>query len=184
MDDLSGKLIDALNRSAAANMAITVADPALADCPLIYANEAFSKLTGYRFSEVEGSNCRFLQNLETDRYAVENIRSRINGIQDDDTCLINTRKDGTSFVNLLSLRHLIFPDERRFIIGCQFYVPDNIGKDLILHQIINVETLEKQSGAQFRKGSGMMRHALSVRADNAMLSVKDTLIRKASKPIQ
>ena len=38
---------------------ITIADCSLPDHPLIYANDAFSKITGYSREEVLGKNCRY-----------------------------------------------------------------------------------------------------------------------------
>ena len=40
---------------------ITIADCSRKDMPLIYANEAFARITGYSVSESLGKNCRFLQ---------------------------------------------------------------------------------------------------------------------------
>ena len=40
---------------------ITIADCSLPDMPLIYANEAFARITGYSVAEALGKNCRFLQ---------------------------------------------------------------------------------------------------------------------------
>ena len=40
---------------------ITLADPDLEDMPLVYANKAFEKMTGYTMEEVIGKNCRFMQ---------------------------------------------------------------------------------------------------------------------------
>lgn len=40
---------------------ITLADPDLEDMPLVYANKAFEKMTGYAMEEVIGKNCRFMQ---------------------------------------------------------------------------------------------------------------------------
>ncbi len=40
---------------------ITIADCSQPDMPLIYANEAFARITGYSVSESLGKNCRFLQ---------------------------------------------------------------------------------------------------------------------------
>ncbi len=47
------------------------------DNPIIYANPAFSKLTGYQLEEIVGSNCRFLQGPGTDREVVAQIREAI-----------------------------------------------------------------------------------------------------------
>jgi PAS domain-containing protein len=54
---------------------ITIADPNLPDCPLMYVNAAFCRMTGYDREEIIGRNCRFLQGPETDRAAVARIRA-------------------------------------------------------------------------------------------------------------
>ncbi|MCA1752833.1 MAG: PAS domain-containing protein [Flavobacteriales bacterium] len=46
---------------------VTIADARLPDMPLIFINEAFETLTGYKTSEVLGRNCRFLQGDLNDR---------------------------------------------------------------------------------------------------------------------
>jgi PAS domain S-box-containing protein len=40
---------------------VTLADPDLDDMPIVYANKAFEKMTGYSQEEILGHNCRFLQ---------------------------------------------------------------------------------------------------------------------------
>jgi len=42
---------------------VTIADPNLEDTPLIYANAAFERMTGYPRAELLGRNCRFLQGI-------------------------------------------------------------------------------------------------------------------------
>ena len=44
---------------------ITIADCSQPDMPLIYANEAFARITGYSVAESLGKNCRFLQVCRT-----------------------------------------------------------------------------------------------------------------------
>ncbi|MFC7256984.1 PAS domain-containing protein [Haloplanus litoreus] len=44
-----------------APVGITISNPALPDNPVIYANAAFERITGYPVEEVIGRNCRFLQ---------------------------------------------------------------------------------------------------------------------------
>ena len=53
---------------------ITIADPNLPDCPLMYVNEAFCRMTGYDQDEILGRNCRFLQGPETDKAALARIK--------------------------------------------------------------------------------------------------------------
>ena len=43
------------------------------DCPLMYVNEAFCRMTGYERDEIIGRNCRFLQGPDTDPGAVARI---------------------------------------------------------------------------------------------------------------
>ena len=69
------------------------------DNPIIYASEGFTKYTGYRKEEIEGRNCRFLQGKDTDPADVKKIREGINKKEPVSVCLLNYRKDGSSFLN-------------------------------------------------------------------------------------
>ena len=60
-----------------AGMPIVIADARRADLPIIMANEAFLKLTGYSLGEVLGRNCRFLQGPDTDPAEVDKVRRAI-----------------------------------------------------------------------------------------------------------
>ncbi|MFC2992493.1 EAL domain-containing protein [Halomonas tibetensis] len=82
---------------------VVMADATQPDMPLVYANEAFHRLTGYAPDEVLGRNCGFLQGPETDSEAVTAIRRAITERQSADVTLLNYRKDGTPFWNHLSL---------------------------------------------------------------------------------
>ena len=84
-------------------MAMVVTDPKLPDNPIIFANDAFLKLTGYARDEVTGRNCRFLQGADTDQAASLYIRDAIANNRDIAIDLLNYRKDGTPFWNALYL---------------------------------------------------------------------------------
>ena len=56
---------------------VVLTDPWLSDHPIVWANDAFCELTGYRRDEVVGRNCRFLQGPLTDVGAVARIRAAI-----------------------------------------------------------------------------------------------------------
>lgn len=60
-------------------------------------------MTGYSKEEVLGHNCRFLQGEQTDPKAVEQIRQAIKKGQPLCTRLLNYKKDGTPFWNLLTI---------------------------------------------------------------------------------
>uniref|UniRef100_A0A2C9VW94 PAS domain-containing protein n=1 Tax=Manihot esculenta TaxID=3983 RepID=A0A2C9VW94_MANES len=56
-------------------------DPHLPDMPIVYASDAFLKLTGYARDEVLGRNCRFLRGVETDPSVLEKIKESIQAEQ-------------------------------------------------------------------------------------------------------
>mmetsp|Transcript_18491 Transcript_18491/g.31895 ORF Transcript_18491/g.31895 Transcript_18491/m.31895 type:complete len:394 (-) Transcript_18491:108-1289(-) len=70
---------------------------------IIYVSDEFSRLTGYSRHEIIGRNCRFLQGSDTDPQAVSEIRQAIRDRRDCRVGLLNYRKDGSQFWNLLSI---------------------------------------------------------------------------------
>jgi PAS domain S-box-containing protein len=88
---------------ASAPTGIVVADPALPDCPLVFCNPAFLKITGYAAEEVLGRNCRFLQGPATDKEAVRAIRRALHEQKAITIELVNHRRDGRKFTNELRL---------------------------------------------------------------------------------
>ena len=88
---------------AATSSGIVIADPNAPDCPIIYCNPAFERMTGYCAAEVLGRNCRFLQGPDTDRTIIANIRDALRQGRGLQVTIKNYRKDGTPFWNKLSL---------------------------------------------------------------------------------
>jgi len=82
---------------------ITIADADQDDLPIIYANEGFTRLTGYPTRRVLGDNCRFLQGEETDDATVAEIREAIESDTPIRTEILNYRADGTPFWNKLTV---------------------------------------------------------------------------------
>lgn len=70
---------------------------------IIYTNEAFTNITGYSRDEAEGRNCRFLQGTDTDRQTVSEIRQALDAGNTYRGQILNYKKDGTPFWNLLTL---------------------------------------------------------------------------------
>ncbi|GAB5349826.1 PAS domain-containing protein [Alteriqipengyuania sp. 357] len=99
--DTSGVLFE--QAMAQTRMAVCLSDPNQPDMPIVFANRAFRRLTGYEEEEILGRNCRFLQGARTDRDSVARVRQ---AIDDEDVIvveLLNYRKDGTPFWNALHL---------------------------------------------------------------------------------
>ncbi|CAL8464108.1 g3643 [Coccomyxa elongata] len=82
---------------------ITIADPNLPDCPLMYVNEAFCSMTGYTREEIIGRNCRFLQGPDTDPASIARIRTAIKEERELSLEILNYKKNGDKFWNLLSM---------------------------------------------------------------------------------
>ncbi len=109
----------------ATRMSMIITDPAQPDNPIVFANDAFLKLTGYGRDEVVGSNCRFLQGPQTDKAAIQDVRNAIEAGEDINIDLLNYRKDGTTFWNALYLSPV--SDEQgklRYFFGSQLDVSD------------------------------------------------------------
>ncbi len=83
----------------ATRMAMIITDPRQPDNPIVFANAAFFKLSGYSREDVLGRNCRFLQGPDTERGAVQAIRAAIQARTDIAIDLLNYRKDGEPFWN-------------------------------------------------------------------------------------
>ena len=81
------------------DLALSIADARAPDVPLIWVNEAFTRLTGYPVDEVVGRNCRFLQGAETDPTEVARIRTALDEGRTIATVIRNYRRDGSSFWN-------------------------------------------------------------------------------------
>ncbi|KAK7386611.1 hypothetical protein VNO78_26945 [Psophocarpus tetragonolobus] len=80
-----------------------VSDATKPDCPIMYASSGFFTMTGYSSKEIIGKNCRFLQGPETDQNEVAKIRDVIRNGKSYCGRLLNYKKDGTPFWNLLTV---------------------------------------------------------------------------------
>jgi PAS domain S-box-containing protein len=82
---------------------ITITDMRHPAQPLIFANAAFERITGYSCAEVIGKNCRFLQGQDRQQPALTELRDALRQGTDCSVTLQNYRKDGTPFWNELVL---------------------------------------------------------------------------------
>ena len=81
-------------------------DPNRENNPIIYASQEFYRLTGYGHKDVIGFNCRFLQGPKTDPKSVERIGRAIRNGEEHSDMLLNYRRDGRPFINVLMLAPL------------------------------------------------------------------------------
>lgn len=80
-----------------------VSDATKPDYPIMYASAGFFKMTGYTSKEVVGRNCRFLQGVGTDPEDLAKIREALGAGTSYCGRLLNYKKDGTPFWNLLTI---------------------------------------------------------------------------------
>nr|AML78665.1 putative LOV domain-containing protein [Ribes sp. BC-2016] len=97
---VSQELKDAL---ATLQQTFVVSDATKPDCPIMYASSGFYTMTGYSVKEVIHRNCRFLQGPETDQNEVAKIRNAVKTGTSYCGRLLNYKKDGTPFWNLLTV---------------------------------------------------------------------------------
>ncbi|KAI7872621.1 putative white-collar-1c protein [Mucor mucedo] len=98
-----------------------VSDAKQYDCPVVYCSPAFERLTGYTNSEIVGKNCRFLQSPDgqvtcgsrrqhTDNQAVYHLKAQLNQGKEHQASIINYRKGGQPFVNLVTVVPILGQD--------------------------------------------------------------------------
>lgn len=100
---------------------VTLADPDLEDAPIVYANKAFEKLTGYSQEDIIGRNCRFLQGDDRDQVARQQIKDALTKQQNVEVTLRNYKKNGELFHNHLKVTHLFDRKGRViYLLGVQY----------------------------------------------------------------
>lgn len=123
----------------AARLPMTITDPHRSDNPIVFANDAFLRLTGYVRSEVEGRNCRFLQGADTDPGAAARIRHALSAGRDIGLDILNYRKDGTPFWNALSISPIVCGAGRvQYFVATQMDVTERLhdlqARTTLLHE--------------------------------------------------
>lgn len=87
-------------------------DPAIADNPIVSASDGFVEVTGYDRRDIVPRNCRFLQGALTDRQATKRLKMSIDNAEETVELLLNYRKNGDPFWNLLYVAPLYDKDDR------------------------------------------------------------------------
>ncbi|KAJ8104726.1 hypothetical protein ONZ43_g7713 [Nemania bipapillata] len=145
--------------------AFVVCDVTQNDCPIVYVSDNFQNLTGYSRHDIVGQNCRFLQAPDgkveagtkrefVDNGAVYNLKLKIAECKEVQQSLINYRKGGKPFLNLLTMIPIPWESHSldvRYIIGFQIDLvecPDAIASAQG-HGAMTVDYTQGESMAQY-----------------------------------
>lgn len=82
---------------------LLITDAGHPENPIAYVNSGFERITGYRACEVTGRSCRLLQAGDRDQQGLHDLRHAIREGRSANVVLRNYRKDGTLFMNQLSI---------------------------------------------------------------------------------
>lgn len=118
---------------------VTLADPDLDDAPIVYANKAFERLTGYGQADIIGFNCRFLQGDDRNQPARQQIAEAMRNHEALEVTLRNYRKDGTLFHNRLKITPL-FDRKQRVIyyLGVQYDITEQVNSSNEIEKLNNL----------------------------------------------
>nr|WP_232824154.1 MULTISPECIES: PAS domain-containing protein [Paraliobacillus] len=117
---------------------LIITDPSLPDNPVIFANQGFTKMTGYKEAEITGNNCRFLQGEETDQAAITSIREAVLKEKTVTVQLYNYKKDGTGFWNELTVDPMWIEEEQKlYFVGVQKDITITKDKERILTETLS-----------------------------------------------
>jgi PAS domain S-box-containing protein len=115
---------------------ISLADVKQPDMPLVYVNEAFERITGYRKEEILGRNCRFLQRNDRDQECLNGIREAIKNKLPFQCEIKNYKNNAQLFYNYLSLSPVFDPASGELV----YYL--GIQHD-ITRQVIAIEEIRR-----------------------------------------
>lgn len=104
---------------------ITITDPNQEDNPIIYCNDGFLHLSGYKEDEVIGRNCRFLQGSATKQGAVNKVSEAVRKQEQVSVEILNYRKNGEEFWNDLHIDPIYIEEEDQYyFVGVQKDITD------------------------------------------------------------
>ncbi|MCJ1479718.1 hypothetical protein MMC13_008404 [Lambiella insularis] len=113
-------------------------DPSRPDNPIVFASEAFHQMTQYSMNYIIGRNCRFLQGPKTNPASLERIRQTVSQNEEHCEVILNYRRDGSPFLNLLMHAPLYDRSGKlRYFMGAQIDVSN------VIDESPELETLQR-----------------------------------------
>jgi PAS domain S-box-containing protein len=118
---------------------VTLADPDQEDSPIVYANKAFERLTGYTQEDIIGKNCRFLQGSDKEQPELDKLREALKRKEGCEVTLRNYKKDGSLFHNHLEVTPLLDHKGRiLYYLGVQYDITYKVNADQEIEKLTNL----------------------------------------------
>ncbi len=127
---------------AASSNGIVISDARLPNTPIIYANSAFERITGYSPEEVIGRNFRFLQGVDSNQSEIKELQAAIKQLKSCTVILRNYCKNGSLFWNELTISPVFDADG-----NCTHYV--GIQNDITERKQAEMALLVSQERLQY-----------------------------------
>ncbi|KAL6640632.1 hypothetical protein ACP70R_021755 [Stipagrostis hirtigluma subsp. patula] len=164
-----------------------VSDATRPDHPILYASAGFFNMTGYSSKEVVGRNCRFLQGSGTDPAEIAKIRQALAAGSNYCGRVLNYKKDGTPFWNLLTIAPIKDEDGRVLkFIGMQVEVSKYTegNKDTVVRPNGLPESLIKYDARQKDQArSSVSELLLALKKPRSLSESSSTIKRKSQESI-
>ncbi len=129
---------------------VTLADPDLEGMPIVYANKAFERLTGYTQEDIIGHNCRVLQGADREQEARYQISEAIDHHKGIEVTIRNYRKDGELFFNHLKIIPLFNKKkEVIYFLGVQYDVTYKVNAKNEIEELTRLLNDSLEPGTDF-----------------------------------
>lgn len=118
--------------------AFCLTDPSKDGHPMVYTSDGLLRMSGYQRHELLGRNCRIFQGLSTSDQTMRRISEAMISNRDISELILNHKRDGTAYWNLLFVTPLVEKGKVRYFLGAQINVTESMGmqyKDIL--QILN-----------------------------------------------
>lgn len=139
---------------------IVISDPNLPDDPIVYANPAFERISGYSTDEILGRNCRFMQADDRDQPALEELRAALREGRDCRVIVRNYRKNGEMFWNELYVSPVV-DEEGRLVnfMGVQNDVTERVKGDEARDLVLLGEQVARENAEATGRGLALLAKA-------------------------
>lgn len=160
---------------------MVISDPHREDCPIVYVNRAFEKVTGYTAEMALGRNCRFLQGEDSNQPQREELRAALEAEEPVSVDLRNYRANGEPFLNRLMISPVHDEEGRLFaFVGIQTELtPDDQAAKLTANDVTDLlrETQHRVKNHLAMVASMIRLESREDRPDNPLRSY-DVLARR------